>query len=286
MKNIIRLLLLFGFATSLLGQDKEKSRVRYVKLELLSGHTVKGTLIKLTGGFVIVKTNLGIEKFEMNNVKNLKVQDNSKFDKDRKYKNYSDSYFFVQSARPVGVGNNYYSNYYLFVNQFNFGVTDRFSLGVGFETASITEELYPVVYIQPKYSLGSGLSYFSFGALLGFVPKEGYGGYTFVNYTYGTSTKNITFGINTTFSKGFGFRNEALEFSTYVINFSGVLPLSKKVLLISQVFVGSYEGITANVAVRVLTKRRLFFDLGLYAGDIDGDIGAAPTLSISVPLRK
>ena len=62
--------------------------------------------------------------------------------------------YYIQSARPNGRGNHYYKNYYIFGNEFNFGLTDRLNFSAGFEFATIIYDRgdnFPLIQIGAKY---------------------------------------------------------------------------------------------------------------------------------------
>ena len=64
--------------------------------------------------------------------------------------------YYVQSARPNGRGNHYYKNYYIFGNEFNFGLSDNMNVTVGFESATLvfgSGGNIPLIQLGAKYSV-------------------------------------------------------------------------------------------------------------------------------------
>jgi hypothetical protein len=64
--------------------------------------------------------------------------------------------YYVQTALPNGEGNHYYKNYYIFGNEFNFGLTENFNGSLGFESASLifgSGSRLPLIQAGMKYSM-------------------------------------------------------------------------------------------------------------------------------------
>ena len=89
----------------------------------------------------------------------------------------------------------------LTTNFINYGVTDHFSIGGGFEFISLVLGL-PIVFITPKF--GTKIAddlYLSSGAFLIFS-SDIIAGIPFVTGTYGGKESNISLGIGYTFANG------------------------------------------------------------------------------------
>ncbi|MFM7340359.1 MAG: hypothetical protein ACKO2H_09630, partial [Bacteroidota bacterium] len=119
------------------------------------------------------------------------------------YPNPNDSrYLFAPSAFNLKKGEGYYQNTYLFINSFNYGITDNFSMGLGFEFLSTFGSLGngsfdPIFFVTPKYSTQvSENMRVGVGVLVGKI-TDNIGGFG-VSYglvTYGNPEHNATLGL-------------------------------------------------------------------------------------------
>ncbi len=147
-------------------------------------------------------------------------------------------YFFGPSAFNLERGRGYYQNTYLFLNSFNIGITDNFSVGGGFEfistLVSVANGRFDAIFfltpkvttkVHEKVRLGTGVLYVSVPDFGG-GPRSNFGiGYGVV--TYGTTDRNVTAGL------GWGFVEN--EFSSRpVVTVSGMRRVSRNVALISE----------------------------------------------------
>lgn len=147
-------------------------------------------------------------------------------------------YFFAPSAFCLKAGEGYYQNTYLFLNSFNVGLSDHFTLGGGIEfistfTSVISGEGGPIFYltpkvgfeVAPKVNVGAGLLYVSIPSFDG--GQRGGGGIGYGLCTYGNSNNNITGGV------GWGYsRKEVGSFPFFTI--SGMTRISRKTALITE----------------------------------------------------
>jgi len=151
------------------------------------------------------------------------------------YPNPNDSrYLFAPSAFNLKKGEGYYQNTYLFINTFNYGITDNFSMGLGFEFISTfaslgASDFDPIYFLTPKYSMQVAENVrVGVGVLYGKISDDigGFGvGYGLV--TYGNPEHNATLGL------GFGFFDG--EFSADpVITLSGMTRLSRRISLVTE----------------------------------------------------
>ena len=151
------------------------------------------------------------------------------------YPNPNDSrYLFAPSAFNLKKGEGYYQNTYLFINSFNYGITDNFSMGLGFEFLSTFGSLGngsfdPIFFVTPKYSTQvSENMRVGVGVLVGKI-TDNIGGFG-VSYglvTYGNSEHNATLGL------GFGLFDGQLR-SDPVITISGMTRLSRRISLVTE----------------------------------------------------
>jgi len=171
----------------------------------------------------------------------------------------STRYFFTPSAFNLKKGEGYYQNTYALVNLFNYGVTDWFSIGGGFEfLTTITTILHgnwnPYWAITPK--IGFQVSK-NWHLGLGFM-----GGTHFVSIestkkilgqsvlyglaTYGNRDNNLTFGV------GLPMITKGTFIRSPVILVNGMLRISQKLSLMSENwistgddFIGAFNALTS-----------------------------------------
>ncbi len=143
----------------------------------------------------------------------------------------SSRYLFGPSAFSLKKGEVYYQNTYLVLNSFNYGLTDNFTIGGGFELIS-TFSGDPTFFITPKYTFpvaekwraGAGVFYLT--TTLGENNFSGLGiGYGIL--TYGNSDNNATLGM------GYGYGDG--EFADIpVFTLSGMKRISRKLGLVTE----------------------------------------------------
>ncbi|WP_347157973.1 hypothetical protein [Pontibacter chitinilyticus] len=152
-------------------------------------------------------------------------------------------YLFSPTGFSLRKGEAYYQNTYLVVNSFNYGVTDRFTIGGGFELIS-TFTGNPIVFITPKYSFpisekvhaGAGVLYLNSTAFEDDFSGLGIG-YGIV--TYGNTNNNATLGL------GYGYVDGSFS-SKPIFTLSGMTRISRKVGLVTENWIvpnGSYYGL-------------------------------------------
>ncbi|MFM7079166.1 MAG: hypothetical protein ACKOYC_05195 [Bacteroidota bacterium] len=158
-------------------------------------------------------------------------------------------YFFAPSAFNLKKGEGYYQNTYLFLNSFNVGVTDHFSIGGGFEIISLfgsmsSGEFSPVFFITPKVSFEAAKNFhYGFGVFYLNVPdlfEEGRSGagITYAMGTYGSENRNITVG------SGLSFTDSGFD-SSPIFTLCGLSRFSKRTAFVTENWI-LYDGPETN----------------------------------------
>lgn len=158
--------------------------------------------------------------------------------KDGKYwfKNpHASRYLFAPSGYNLKKGEAYYQNAWLFLNSFNYGVTDYFSIGGGLELIS-TFTGNPIFFLTPKFgfeinekiNVGGGVIFAS-------IIDVGVVGITYGIMTYGSEDHNITGGL------GWGFFDGDIS-SKPIVVFSGVTRVGKKIALVTENWIIPVDG--------------------------------------------
>ncbi|WP_161888804.1 hypothetical protein [Pontibacter russatus] len=184
-------------------------------------------------------------------------------------------YLFAPSAYSLRKGEAYYQNTYLVLNSFNYGITDRLTIGAGFELIS-TFSGEPIFFITPKYSFpisdkwnaGAGVLYAN-------APIEDFSGLG-IGYgliTYGNRDNNATLGV------GFGYVDDEVS-GKPVFNLSGMRRISRKMALVTENWLVPSDGYYGvySYGIRFMGEK-ITVDLAfLNNADIASDV-----LAIGVP---
>lgn len=281
MKKVILFSLIFTCSFAF-AQKTEKSDLltsenwlnKKVTLYLFDKSEIKGKVIKETDLDFTIETEFGVSTVRRNSIKEIEeIDPNKKFSFDNPHPT---RYFFAPSGIPIDKGTGYYQNLMLTTNFINYGVTDHFSIGGGFEFISLVLGL-PIVFITPKF--GTKIAddlYLSSGAFLIFS-SDIIAGIPFVTGTYGGKESNISLGIGYTFANGEISQNPVLSFSaTHRIhdNFS----LLTENYFISSSSFSTYFGIHG---IRAVSKRNAFDFGAIVIPEIAEYIPALPYVGYS-----
>ena len=242
------------------------------------GKKVFGKVIEINDEFIEIETESGNVKINKSDIKQL-YKGKEDFDVYKQiYRDFSDSYFFLPSARPVGKGNNHYRNYYLIFNQFNFALDDNFSISTGFELLSLIANQWPrVFYVAPKYSIGSGTNYLGLGTSLflsGGDSTSELNGLAFVNYTLGPENYNFTLGVS------YVFGDIGDEVPIY-ISLDAMIPVSKNFTFLLE-FIRTSEGDIVGGGGFRIKQKGVSFDLGFFRPARTGWL-ATPLIGFAIP---
>lgn len=253
-----------------------------VQIDLVNGQTVNGYIEKMGEKTIEIRNDLGVVVIERANILALSFTESKKDLLEKRYRNNMDQYGLFPSALPVGEGNNYYKNINIFFSQFNFGFTDYFSLGVGFEKISLLfDNSFPVMFITPKFSFGEGSVHGSVSTTIATSPGIG--------EVVGIATGSLTFGSerdNYSFTLGTSFAYTSEEASEIFLNIGTLLPMSEKISFVGEaLFAPEFDEAIYSIGIRNKTKTGLTWDFGIIrpTDDIDG-IGI-PQVSVAVPLN-
>lgn len=233
------LYLVFGMASPVRAQVQADStevqqptRQRWL-VETTDGSVLQGIYLgQSEAGLRLMTESAGEVTIPMSKVKSFRILDERNY-KDGEYwfeNPNATRYLFSPSAFSLRKGEAYYQNTYVVLNSFNYGVTDRFTIGAGFEIIS-TFSGEPIFFITPKYTFpitekiraGAGILYLRSAA---FDDFGGLGiGYGII--TYGNTDNNATLGL------GFGYVDGSFP-ERPIITVSGMKRVSRKVGLVTE----------------------------------------------------
>ncbi len=232
------------------------------KIMLIDGSEFVGKFVEKDSNTLIIATS-SLPKVEIpfSQIKSISIVDDSDF-KNGMYwfpNPNATRYFFSPSSFNLKAGEGYYQNSYLLFNSINYGISDFFSIGGGFELTSTFSASEPIFYVTPKvgfeltenFNVGGGLLFLS-------AAGEANLGITYGTATYGNRNDNLTLGL------GWGFFDG--EFSSRPnITFSGMKRVKRKFSLVTEnwfipIYDDSYYGIL-SYGVRFFSEK-IAVDLG------------------------
>lgn len=254
----IALTLMLSFSIFSLGQT-EPPKDSTVFIEMKDGQEFRGVIVLEDETSITLKTANGTLILDKSQIKERKFDD---YTGDFRFPNsHQTRYFFGPSGKPIKKGEGYYQNLLLVGNFMNYGVTNHFSIGGGFEFIS-TMSGYPVWFITPKFgwnltenwSIGTGI-------MIGGMRTEGAFGLPYAALTYGDNDDNITLGIGgaTDFK-----RSAETVLQSPLIMISGTKRVSNGIALLSENYILTNSDISffSIDGIRILSEKNAF-DLGV-----------------------
>ncbi len=239
-----------------------------VRIELVDGSTLIGTVERETAEAVFFRTTAGVEMMlGKDQIRSREVLQGRMVDgRFQRVDPNRTRLFFAPTARPLGAGQGYFADYQIFFPFVAAGVGDRVSLAGGFSL--IPGSPAQVVYAAPKVTLvhRPGASVAVGGlvgtALGGEVSGEGYAGLAFGVGTFGSSRRAVTVG------GGFAFAGAEGESATSapILLVGGEYQVSGSIKLLSEnyVYVGEGATVVFSGGVRFFNET-LAADLGLFS---------------------
>ena len=236
-----------SYSFGLLEKLKEENDTSSIySIELKEGSEIYARVMEVREDELLLKSNaLGELTLKVYYIK--KIESNN-FSLDKKghfwFPNPNATrYFFAPSAINLEKGEGYYQNVYVILNMVNYGITDWFSIGCGFEFistfSSLTGEGSPIAFITPKVGFPVGEKvHLGAGFLGGFFVEETAGMFYGLG-TYGSTDKNLSLGL------GWGFVGGVFQENPF-ITVSGMLRTGRKFSLVTEnwfVPVDGYYGV-------------------------------------------
>lgn len=209
-------------------------------VETKDGSVFQGVYLGQSGaGIRLLTDSAGEITIPMSELKSFRILDERNFRNGEYWFENPNAtrYLFSPSAYSLRKGEAYYQNTYLVLNSFNYGITDRLTIGAGFELIS-TFSGEPIFFITPKYSFpisdkwnaGAGVLY----ANAATDDFSGLGiGYGLI--TYGNRDNNATLGV------GFGYVDDEVS-GKPVFTLSGMRRISRKMALVTENWVVPLDG--------------------------------------------
>ena len=259
-------------------------------IETIDDNTYVGVIQEQNADKIVLKTNnLGIITLLRSNIRRMEALRPEQL---RNGEIWYDSphatrYLFGPNGYSLKRGEGYYQNVWIWFNQISFGVTDRFTLGVGMVPLFFFSAPTPV-WITPKYSIPikEGKVNLGVGALVATVlGTEGDGssfGVAYGQLTLGSRDKNVNFGL------GYGYAGNSWANSP-TLSFSTMQRVNKKLAFISEnyLFDTGDDNIGLISAGFRFLGRRIAIDGALIVPvEPDIELIVIPWLGINVPIGK
>ncbi len=251
-------LVLGGLATALPAYAQQDADTTAVRVSLADGSSVVGYIEAADDSTYQFRTAAGLQmRIPRRQVRSIRPLEGAVVDGVfRRNDPNRTRLFFAPTGRPLGRGQGYFADYYVFFPFVGIGVGDRVTLAGGISLLPGSEQ---VVYAAPKITVyNRGRNSASVGVLA--ITSTGgreYGGLLYGAGTIGSTEKAFTAGI------GFAFSDDKVENSPALM-LGGEYQLSNNVKLLTEnyVLVGVAEGILLSGGIRFFGER-LSADLGL-----------------------
>jgi hypothetical protein len=290
-KQILLLLILLLLPLTILAHSAENNSNDKVYYEVITrdGTRTIGALVSEDENSISLDVEgVGVISIRRDNITSITELDPTVF-RDGRYwypNPNATRYLFAPNALPVGKKVGYYQNTWIFFNNFNYGITDRFSMGAGFVPIFLFGVSALPVWVLPKYSLPLGTDnlHVSAGAMLGGVIGEGGTGVGLVysSLTYGSRNSNLSAGI------GFGYQGDGFSDSP-AINISGIRRISQKYYIITENYLFSTSNgfeTLGSLGVRYAPESFSVDFAIIRPGDVGGGFIGIPWLGVTIPFNR
>lgn len=232
----------------------KQGQIVIIKME--NGDEYQGTISKLDNETIVLKMSNGEISLVAANVRSIENYDyEGKF----KFPNpHETRYFFGPSGIPIKKEKGYYQNVLVTTNFVNYGITEHFSIGGGFEFLS-TVNGTPLWFFTPKVGFEVAEDIHVGGGLLMLgLASEGTWTLAYGVTTFGDSENNLSIGV--------GYGRVDGEFSdSPAIMLSGTTRVSNSISILSENYIipTSLTDVTffGVQGIRILSKKNAF-DIG------------------------
>lgn len=229
-------------------------------IELIDGTTLKGILLSETEEEVEIQLeSIGTLKVNRAKIRKLIPQVASKeIKKSYWFKNpHATRLLFAPTAIPLKKGEGYYQNIYIVGNMFNYGLTNNFSIGGGFDFitmfANTGGNWSPMLNVNIKSGFKvSDNFHVGVGGIFVLLPEEGSAGIGYGLATVGSYNSNLTLGA------GWGFIDETFEPKPFIM-IGGMARIAEKLWFVSENWFAPVSGddyyLIVSYGVRFAAKR-------------------------------
>ena len=223
-------------------------------VELNDGSIIKGVIIETKPDeYIKIKSGDNIFVYQMDQINIIRKEEIEGYLFDDPHKS---RYFFAPTATPIGPGNSYIRNTWLFVNSLGVSFGENVSTEIGFS-------VFPVVSLddqfkQLSYKYSTDKTYANWQSSFGFLylgQLEFGGGFIFGSFTKGDDDNNVSI------TPGLGYfqnSDEGLKFAeNLTLVYSGKKRVSNSLSLISEnwFFYGEDLFVISNSGLRFFGRQ-------------------------------
>ncbi len=298
LKRVLFLLILLPFPLTIQASSNEsnesneynKNDDTVYEVRTFDGTRIIGTLVREEEDSITLDVKgVGEITIRRNNIASITKLESAQF-RDGRYwypNPNATRHLFAPNALSIGNGSGYYQNTWIFFNNFNYGITDRFSMGAGFIPIFLFGVSSLPIWVLPKYSLplGTDKLHVSAGGMLGGVIGEGSTGVGLVygNATYGGRDNNVTLGI------GFGYQGNDGFSDIPVINIAGMRRISQKYYVITENYFISVDDefeTLGSIGIRYAPETFSIDFAILHPFGVGGGFIGIPWLGVTIPFSR
>ena len=222
--SVIALVMLMN--SSALCQHVSDSTSRTI-IRMKNGEEYRGQIITMDSSRIVLQTTNGEMNLVKANIKSIRTSDYHglyAFENPKR-----SSYLLGPTAIPLGKKNGNYQNISLFLNFFNYGLTNNIDLGVGFLFPFFGDR--PTWYFSPKITFDIDRTLHIGGGVFGLqFFDEASASFCYGVATLGNSDANISF------TTGWGFVDNEFSSQPMVI-ISGIQRVGKSMALFTENFI-------------------------------------------------
>ena len=220
---------------------KQADSSKIFRIKLYDGTVLTGNITGISDNSIVLETDaMGKITISALKVKEIEATESENF-KNGEYwfpNPNATRYLFAPSAFNLKKGEGYYQNAYLIVNSANYGITDYFSIGGGFEfLTAFIEETSPILFLTPKvgfklnnkFSVGAGTiaGIYPYYTRDENIPNSKVGGILYGVATYGNLDRNLSVGM------GAGYMDNEI-YDKPILTVNGMVRISPKVALVTE----------------------------------------------------
>jgi len=249
-------------------------------LRLRDGSTLMGKLVSRDSVSLRFETNGGVLTIPVSNVIEIREVGPAAMHGDQYW--FPDPnrtrLFFAPTGRMLEKGEGYYSNTYLFLQNFVAGASERLTLGGGFSVVPSDDFLANnVYYLTPKLGLyNTPRTNAAVGALIGYVPTDN--GHSF-GILYGVATQGDA---DASMTAGLGYGYVDGRMSKYpIFMLGGASRVSRRVALVTENYGYPGNGAVFSYGVRFMGEK-LSTDFAFWNSSEHVFIPGIPYISFAV----
>ncbi len=251
-------------------ESKKAKEGDFIRIEMKDGKSYKGTVKSISSKEIsMMIEGTGTVNIDRSNVDEIVIYDLNSSAKVFDYDNplYS-KYYLGESAIGLKKGEGHYQNILIVGNFFSYGFSDNFSVTGGFESASLFGGRFPVLFINPKFTLHNANDKLHFG-VGSFTSLYIDGsdnllfGAAYTNVTLGDKNNNVTMGVGLPWAKDGGIANLP------IFQIAGMGRLTNRIGIVGEIFIANPDFADNSLTfgtlnLRFMTKQAVF-DVGLFA---------------------